>query len=129
MRRICRSIFVLTALLVWVLVGCEGDTGPTGPAGQDSNENCTQCHVSETKIKVRQIQYEASVHRNGGNFRRGSSAFCSACHAHEGFVERIEAGVLEPTEGFDNPSPINCRTCHMIHSTYTDADFAFRLRR
>jgi hypothetical protein len=70
------------------------------------------------------VQYDASIHRNGGNFERGGSASCSACHAHEGFVERIAAGTQAPAAGFDNPSPPNCRTCHQIHTTYTDADYA-----
>ncbi len=106
--------------------GATGETGATGlqgAAGSDANQNCTQCHDADTRIKVRQIQWEASVHATGGNFRRGSSATCAACHAHEGFVDRIAAGTKTASQGFDNPSPINCRTCHQIHTTYTDADY------
>jgi hypothetical protein len=70
------------------------------------------------------VQYGASTHRNGGNFERGATATCAACHAHEGFSERISAGTPFPAAGFDNTSPINCRTCHLIHTTYTDSDYA-----
>ncbi len=101
-----------------------GPVGPEGPAGQDANENCTQCHTDDTDLLARQVQYSASTHRLGGNFERGGSASCAACHAHEGFVERIAAGTTAPAAGIENPSPINCRTCHQIHSTYTDADYA-----
>jgi len=107
------------------LQGAQGDVGPQGPAGVDANANCTQCHVNDTRIFAREVQYNASVHRLGGNFERGGSASCAACHTHEGFVERIASGEMAPDSGFPNPSPINCRTCHMIHTTYTDADWAF----
>lgn len=121
---------------VAVLAACEGPTGPTGPAGElgpaglagpaglDGNGTCAQCHAEDTGLFAKQVQYEASVHRNGGNFRRGSSASCSACHSHEGFTERIAAGTTAPVAGFENPTPPNCRTCHQIHTTFTNADFA-----
>ncbi len=103
--------------------GAAGPTGAQGVAGSDANQNCTQCHDDDTGIKVRQIQWEASVHATGGNFERGNSASCAACHSHEGFVERIAAGTQTAAAGIDNPSPPNCRTCHQIHTTYTDADY------
>jgi hypothetical protein len=106
--------------------GAQGDVGPQGPAGVDANANCTDCHVGDTELFAREVQYEASVHRNGGNFERGGSASCAACHTSEGFVERIAAGTEAPDSGFPNPSPVNCRTCHMIHTTYTRADYELR---
>lgn len=104
--------------------GAAGAAGPVGPAGQDANENCTQCHEDATDLFARQVQYAASTHRQGGNFERGNSASCAACHAHEGYMERIAAGTTAPAAGIENPSPINCRTCHQIHTTYTSADYA-----
>jgi hypothetical protein len=123
---------------------CEGPTGPQGPAGadcghgergpagpagqngqdgQDANANCTQCHNNDTELFARQTQYYESVHFAGGNFERSTSS-CAPCHTHEGFIERIATGswsVAQP----DNPSPVNCRTCHEIHTTYTSADYGF----
>jgi len=131
--------FLTAAALALAVSACEGPVGPAGatgaagpagpagaqgPAGQDANENCTQCHKDDTELYSKQVQYSASTHRIGGNFERGGSAECSACHSHEGFTERIAAGTEAPAAGFDNPSPINCRTCHQIHTTYTEADFA-----
>ena len=104
--------------------GPAGSAGPTGAAGLDANQTCTECHTGDTDLKVRQVQWAASTHAKGGNFERGDDAACAACHAHEGFVDRIATGEQSASQGFDNPSPINCRTCHQIHTTYTDADYA-----
>lgn len=105
--------------------GPAGPAGPQGPAGQDANENCTQCHTNNTTLFARQVQYNNSVHRQGGNFER-SDADCAGCHTHEGFLDRVANGDADMSSiSPENPSPINCRTCHQIHTTYTDADFAF----
>ena len=99
--------------------GATGPAGPQGPAGQDgadgadANENCIQCHTDDTYMYARVIQYGASTHRNGGNYERNSGS-CSDCHTHEGYVG----------DDATNPSPINCRTCHMIHTEYTSDDWA-----
>ena len=142
MRR--SSALLVTALfLLPVLTACEGPTGPAGPAGaagstgatgpagpvgpagQDANENCTQCHTNNTELFAKQIQYQASTHWLGGNFERAGSADCAGCHAHEGFMDRLAHGNADDASvGVDDPTPINCRTCHQIHTTYTSADYA-----
>lgn len=104
--------------------GPQGPQGPVGPAGQDANENCTQCHTNNEALFARQVQYENSVHRNGGNFER-NAADCAACHTSQGFLDRIARGAMEASGTVENPAPINCRTCHKIHTTYTAADYAF----
>lgn len=45
-------------------------------------------------------------------------------YSSEGFTERIAAGTFEISADIKNPSPINCRTCHKIHKTYTSSDWA-----
>jgi hypothetical protein len=72
---------------------------------------------------AKQVQYDNSVHRNGGNFER-NSASCAACHTSQGFLERIASGDIEASATVEDPAPINCRTCHKIHTTYTAADYA-----
>ena len=58
---------------------------------------------------------------------RGGSARCAGCHGSEGAKARIDAG-LPPhdssVEDVTNVSPYNCRTCHNIHTTYSEADFS-----
>ena len=103
--------------------GATGPAGPVGPAGQDANENCTQCHTDDVGLFAKQIQYANSTYAVGINFER-STANCAGCHTHQGFIERMEDGVVEATANVSNPAPVNCRTCHMIHDTYTSADYA-----
>jgi len=144
------SIFVGALTLVAFIAACEGPQGPQGPAGADgatgatgaqgpqgpagpagpegppgqdgvnAAETCTQCHNNSTEIFAREVQYSNSVHFLGGNFERANSASCSTCHSHEGFANKL-AG--DPEVAISNPSPINCRTCHEIHTTFTDADW------
>jgi hypothetical protein len=110
--------------------GATGDTGATGVAGADgadANSTCVDCHDDDTQIKSRQLQWEASTHAMGGNFERVESngdTECATCHTHEGFTERMSTGLWETAAVVTNPTPPNCRTCHAIHDTYTEADFA-----
>jgi len=131
------TVFMASIFSLLMLTGCEGPAGPQGAAGTNGTdgidgvdgvnaaETCTDCHTADTKIKARQVQWAASTHAIGGNFERGGSRTCAACHSHEGFVERIASGLTQPDSGFPNPSPINCRTCHQIHTNYDDTDWAF----
>jgi hypothetical protein len=132
---------VAAVLMVPLMIGCEGPigpqgpegaqgiqgpqgpAGPAGPAGQNAAETCTQCHKSDMSIFVRQVQYEKSTHRLGGNFERATTA-CAPCHTHQGFLERIVTGATTTAATIMDPAPINCRTCHTIHQTFTNADYA-----
>ena len=103
--------------------GPAGANGAAGPAGQDANENCTQCHDGDVGLFAVQVQYANSIHRLGGNFERSTTS-CAPCHTHQGFLERIGNGAMVTAADVPNPAPINCRTCHTIHTTFTDSDFA-----
>ncbi|NJD20489.1 MAG: hypothetical protein FIA95_14560, partial [Gemmatimonadetes bacterium] len=109
--------------------GATGATGPVGPAGpagkngQDVNQSCTQCHAGNTKLYAKQLQYENSQHGEGETFFE-NRASCAACHTHEGFLERIATGAQSASANVNNPTPVNCRTCHQIHKTFSSADYA-----
>lgn len=103
--------------------GPEGPQGPQGPAGEDAAETCTQCHKNDVTLLARQVQYANSKHRQGGNFERSTTS-CAPCHTHQGFMETAETGSATTAEDILNPAPINCRTCHQIHTTFTQADYA-----
>jgi hypothetical protein len=105
--------------------GPQGPAGPAGPAGADGNSTCTECHVNDTRIFARELQYEGSAHYLNGNYAYGNRSGCADCHTHQGFLARLAGGWGAGT-AVDNPAPQNCRTCHHIHETYTDADFALR---
>ncbi len=131
------------ALLALVVAGCEGPVGPqgpegatgvqgpqgpageTGPAGANGNSTCTQCHVSDTEMFARELQYEGSGHYLNGNYAYANRDGCADCHTHEGFLARL-AGGWGAGLAVDNASPQNCRTCHKIHETYTRADYDLR---
>jgi len=143
------KILAGSLLLAVLVVGCEGPAGPAGPAGAagadgsngstgpagpagpegpageagtDANENCTQCHTNDTELFAKQVQFWNSTHYAGGHYGYGSRGDCGVCHAHEGFVAVLESGEME-FAGTTDPTPPNCRTCHVIHTTYTDADY------
>jgi mono/diheme cytochrome c family protein len=74
-------------------------------------------------VKSKQVQASNSLHTGGFTFERNGTS-CAICHTSEGFTERNEAGTMEIAAAVESPTPINCRTCHEIHTTYTEADFA-----
>ena len=103
--------------------GAAGPAGPAGPAGQDANENCTQCHTSDVEMFAKQQQLLNAAHGPGQYVR--DSGECAVCHTHQGFLDRLETGEWSYTYGsVDDVVPMNCRTCHVIHTTYTRADYA-----
>ncbi len=127
------GIIGLVVILLVLIIGCQGppgETGPTGPEGPQGSPSvsggaaaCSDCHNDTTLVKARQVQWASSVHATGGNFER-SDASCAICHTSEGFTERIAIGSVEIAEDIENPSPVNCRTCHEVHDTNTEADWA-----
>ncbi len=107
-------------------VGPAGAMGATGPVGTDT---CSQCHNDTTLIYSKSVQSATTVHQTGRGWSyAGGRADCTACHSSEGFQEMVATGIgIEDFESATpNPSPQNCRTCHQIHTTYTEADFALR---
>lgn len=118
------SLIAVTSLFY----GCEGPAGPKGDAGADGkdgangNSTCGECHGVSTDVLAKIIQYDASMHAIGGHFERNSTT-CAPCHTHEGFVEVLETGAQATAANIDNPTPPNCRTCHMIHTNYNQDDF------
>ncbi|MFC1976977.1 hypothetical protein ACFLWS_01735 [Chloroflexota bacterium] len=112
----------LVAILALIVTGC------TAPAVEEAAATaCTDCHNDTTMLKAKQVQWAGSVHATGGNFERGGDAACAFCHSSEG---RVAGGKSADTKEVAvapvNTSPIGCRTCHEIHTTYTEADWALR---
>lgn len=126
---------VLVLLMTTFMIACQGTAGPAGPPGPagpagtaapTGTAACSTCHNDTTLVKAREVQYANSLHGAGFTFER-SGADCAICHTSEGFVERLATGSVEIAEDVENPSPVNCRTCHEIHTTYTAADWALRV--
>ena len=120
-------IFFVTALVGAGIYSCtkEGPQGPPGEDGEDANATCTQCHNFSDTLVARISQYEHSQHATGSTVYENGVA-CAPCHTSQGFKEIIQTGDDSTAAVITDPAPINCRTCHKIHETYTTADYALR---
>lgn len=110
------GFFVLTT-------ACEGPEGPQGLSGIDGNGTCGDCHNVSSELKARILQYENSLHARGTTFAR-SDVTCAPCHTNEGFLEVVGTGAQATKEKVLNPTPPGCRTCHNIHTTFSEKDYA-----
>ncbi|MHB1377311.1 MAG: hypothetical protein ACYCXB_07810, partial [Candidatus Humimicrobiaceae bacterium] len=95
----------------------------TNYAAAKTSSTCINCHNSRGLVVARNVQRSNSLHVISFTYQ-GGTAECAICHSSEGFTERITAGTFEISADIKNPSPINCRTCHQIHKTYTSSDWA-----
>ncbi len=141
-----KTVILLGLILavMLILAACDnaptavpGDEVPTEAAASDespeavvvsddggvSDASCSDCHNDTTLIVSKEVQWEASLHGSGMTFER-NGADCAICHTSEGFTERIAGDTFEISADIQNSSPINCRTCHNIHDTYTSTDWA-----
>ena len=146
-----KKIIVLAGTLIvalFFLAACAGATGPVGPAGpagpvgpagpagpagtnpKVADLTCTQCHNDTTLIDGPATSWAASVHGSGPAFAiAGNETPCTGCHTGVGFSARIAAGVTDLTTwktAYPNPTRIDCRACHNIHTTYTKDDFGLK---
>ncbi len=115
-------VMLVTSALLFSSCTKEGPEGPQGPIGGDGSVICGNCHNIGTDLYAKIMQYEASTHYTGGNFDRNGTS-CAPCHTHEGFMEVLETGAMATAAAISNPTPVNCRTCHKIHTTFTQADY------
>jgi len=141
MKNFIKFLSILTIALFTITAcsktGETGAAGPAGPAGEngedgidgtDGTAGCVQCHSADEDMQVKSAQWVNSVHVTGGHMAGyyASSDGCADCHSSQGFQEVVATG------NWDNPAPssplpANCYTCHEIHETYTEADWAFRV--
>lgn len=129
MKRVL-SLLPGIALCVFFLAACEGDMGPAGPAGgdgQDAVMSCVECHNNDPTLVAVEMQYAQSMHwlspewtRNGN--QSASYRACMECHCHNGFITAVIEGQALPMS-YDDQAPINCRTCHRIHTEFTADDY------
>lgn len=126
MRKYITILGVFTAAIYIIMfTGCGEDELTV----LDETVTCKTCHnyfapPVFTNIAAKQIQWEASVHATGGNFIRNNGNTCAICHTSEGFRESLVTGADQTAEPIENPTPLNCHTCHQIHTNYDNTDFA-----
>lgn len=129
------------AFFALALGACEGPEGPQGPAGPQGQQGqqgipgadgenalntCSDCHHADATIVAVEHQVAQSPHGEEFPFYEDRNP-CSACHSHNGLTIWAETGEMPGAEEFADVefwAPINCRTCHQIHETFTGDDFA-----
>jgi hypothetical protein len=115
------KLFSFAAAAGFLLTSCEG---PMGPAGKDANENCTLCHNSDAVLETRMEQWSESLHATGENAAYANRDGCVQCHTSQGFLQAVETGSTTGLTIPEEPQQINCYTCHKIHDSFTDEDWA-----
>jgi hypothetical protein len=145
-KRIFLNCLIAASFVIGLafMTGCEGPEGPQGPAGADGadgvdgvdgtdgkdgvdgNVACLQCHSAETPQIILE-QFNQSVHAAGeiAVDYAGARSSCAQCHSSEGFIEFARTG--EVAENISNPSAWQCKTCHSIHESFEQTDYALRL--
>lgn len=121
------SISALFAMLIMFSASCtkigpEGKPGLDGIDGQDGAQSCVTCHNASEFLKARVDQYSYSGHATAANTDRVAGD-CSMCHTSMGFRNFLANGAPGT---ITNPTPINCRTCHPIHESFSSDDFNLR---
>jgi len=142
---------VLALTFLTACAGAEGATGPAGPAGPAGPEGpagaggadgtagadgasamatdltCTECHNDTTIISGKKTAWESSIHGSGtAAAYAGGRGGCEGCHSGGAFKEMIAAGLSPDTfeGGVADVTHQDCRTCHMVHTSYTGDDWA-----
>jgi len=106
--------------------GPQGPGGTAGTNGKDANATCTQCHNVSDTIVVKIFQYNASKHSKGSSLPVSTCIACAPCHCSQGFKECLVSNRDSTVFGFADAAPVNCRTCHNIHTSYTNVDWALK---
>ena len=113
-----RLIAVMFALVVLLV-------GSASVLAQDIS--CSVCHDETTLITGKQTSLSMAVHGTGTAFDyAGGRSSCAGCHSGGAFSAMVAQG-LGPNQvevGDPNPTQQDCRTCHQIHVTNTEADWA-----
>ncbi|NQU82303.1 MAG: hypothetical protein HQ543_12360 [Bacteroidetes bacterium] len=106
--------------------GADGLAGSDGTNGVDGDVTCLACHSGVNMQSVKE-QFQQSGHSAGEAAVEyaGGRASCAECHSSEGFIEFVRTG--DVAENISAPSAWECKTCHGIHQTFDDTDYALRL--
>lgn len=88
--------------------------------------SCSACHDDSTLITGKQTSLSDAVHGTGEAFGRGTRAGCAGCHSGGAFSAMVAQGLTPDTVEVGDPNPTrqDCRTCHQVHVTNTEADWA-----
>jgi hypothetical protein len=87
---------------------------------------CAECHNETHVISAKVAAQGMHPHTTGRGWSyAGGRADCTGCHSGASFVDMVAAGLdPEEVEAVTDVAPIDCRTCHQVHNTYTAEDWA-----
>ena len=112
-------------------VGPAGPAGATGSAGTAATIACQDCHNDGSVLTGKVAAWATSVHGSGTAFAyAGANPACTGCHSGSGFSAALAAKVVPGSAqktALSNPSRIDCRACHQIHTTYTAKDWTLEV--
>jgi hypothetical protein len=118
------GLFVAAAGFIFSSCTKEGPQGPSGTNGTNAAATCQECHNFADTIVAKIFQYNASKHATGSTLNEATNKVCAPCHSSQGFAEVLSTDAFNTVAGITDAAPINCRTCHQIHKTYTNADWS-----
>ncbi len=121
-----RRGFVAITLIVLLAVTSSVFAQGGGGTGGDRLTACMDCHNDTTVITGKQLAHGGSIHGTGTSAAyAGGRGSCTACHSGASFSAMVAAG-QNPSEFKDviDVTRQDCRACHLIHTTYTVADWA-----
>lgn len=120
------SLIVISACTKEGPQGAPGKDGEDGINGTDGTATCGACHDNSETVETKIGQWANSFHANSGlQFENGTT--CAPCHTSQGFKEVLLTDSTGVVASPENPSNINCYTCHKIHDTYTAGDWERRV--
>lgn len=108
--------------------GQDGVDGVDGVDGADGTATCVLCHSDDQTIVTKTKQYENSAHYLGHTSGYTNRSFgplynCAGCHTSQGYLDNLVGASNTPYLNVTQP---NCYTCHKIHDTYTEEDWALQ---
>ena len=127
--KVIANLTGLLAIAAFALMGCEGKEGPAGPVADAGDLSCAGCHNETNLITAKQTAWSESLHGSGtAAAYAGGRDNCAGCHSGSSFIAMIAAGqnpgVERPASELTQVTRQDCRTCHEIHTTYTETDWA-----
>ena len=121
---VAASGFILSSCTKEGPQGASGANGTNGINGTNAAATCQECHNFSDTIVAKIFQYNASKHATGSTTTEATRNACAPCHSSQGFEEVNATGQFNTVAGITDAAPINCRTCHQIHKTYTSGDWS-----
>ncbi len=123
------TLFLAIITLIISTFSCTGPEGPAGPPGKDGKDGspgtavCAVCHESSTFLLSKKMQFHNSLHYLGETFAIANRTQCATCHTHEGFRESLTTNLDTAIAAIAQPTGVNCRTCHYVHTKYDTSDY------